>query len=376
MSLRPVGGAFVLIGVFWGAWAVAAADIEHTLGLSHALFGLLLAAALLAASAINAAGGALAERWGARRALRRSLALWGALLCAAATLQPAFAFAVALAAVVSIAGLVDVVMNIIATAVFTDHPGRLVRFHGLFNVGGAGGALLTGLLLRESVTWRWVWLLVGVMALVLGALTHPSRHDPAPVEGSQSLAAALHALRAEGLVLLSLAFAVGAMVEGGISTWGVLYLREQLAASVLLGAAASTAGYLVAAAARVGLGPLAGGAGAARGVTVGAGLATVGLVVLATAGAPAIAAAGLVAAAMGISMCWPLLLARATEGRQRPGLVVAGVSAVGYLGLVLGPALVGGLSSAVGLRGGLLVLAGASLFVIAAANRPYRVSAH
>ena len=354
---------------------MAAADIEHSLGLSHALFGLLLAGALVGASAVNAAGGALAERWGARRALRRSLAMWGALLFGAAALRPALAFALALAAVVSIAGLVDVVMNIIATAVFTDRPGHLVRFHGLFNVGGASGALLTGLLLRGGVSWRWVWLLAGALAFSLAAWIQPGRDDPLPVEGSQSLAAALHALRAEGLLVLSLAFAVGAMVEGGISTWGVLYLREQLAAGVLLGAAASTAGYLVAALARVGLGPLAGAAGAARGVTIGAGLAAVGLVVLATASAPGVAAAGLVAAAMGISMCWPLLLARATEGRQRPGLVVAGVSAVGYLGLVLGPALVGGLASGIGLRGGLLVLAGASLFVIGAAHRPYRVPA-
>jgi MFS family permease len=375
MSLRPVAGAFVLLGVYWGAWAVAAADIERSLGLSHAAFGLLLAAALIGASAINAAGGALAERWGARRALRRSLVAWGALLWGAAALQPAAAFAVALAAVVSIAGLVDVVMNIIATAVFTDRPGHLVRFHGLFNLGGAGGALLAGLLLRGGLSWRWAWLVAGAIAFVLAAVTHPGPDDPAPVEGSQSLAAALHAVRVEGLVLLSLAFAVGAMVEGGISTWGVLYLREQLGAGVLLGTAASIAGYLVAGLARVGLGPLAGAAGAARGVTVGAGLAAAGLVVLAAASTPVVAAAGLVAAAMGISMCWPLLLARATEGQQRPGLVVAGVSAVGYLGLVLGPALVGGLASAVGLRGGLLVLAGASLFVIGAANRPHRVKA-
>jgi MFS family permease len=375
MSLRPVAGAFVLLGIYWGAWAVAAADIERTLGLSHALFGLLLAGALVGASAINAAGGVLAERWGARRALRRSLVTWGVLLCGTAALQPAVAFAIGLAAVVSIGGLVDVVMNIIASAVFTDRPGRFVRFHGLFNLGGAAGALLTGLLLRAGVSWRWAWLIAGAIAFALAAATRSGPDDLASAEASPSLVAAVHAVRDEGLVLLALAFAVAAMVEGGISTWGVLYLREQLAAGILLGTSAAAAGYLVAAAARIGLGPLAGAAGAARGVTAGAGLATVGLVLLAAANAPAVAAAGLVAGAMGISMCWPLLLARATEGQQRPGLIVAGVSAVGYLGLVVGPALVGVLASAVGLRGGLLVLAGAALFVIGAANRPHRVAA-
>jgi hypothetical protein len=365
MSLRPVAGAFVLIGIYWGAWAVSAADIERSLGFSHAAFGLLLAGALTGAAAVNAAGGTLAERWGPRRALRRGLAGWGVLLVLGALVHPVAVFAVATAAVVCLGGLVDVLMNIIATAAFTDRPGGLVRFHGLFNVGGAAGALMCGLLLRAGVSWRGMWLLSGGIAFVLAASTRAATDERPPVAESESLAAALHAIRDGGLVLLSVAFAVAAMVEGAISTWGVLYLREQLAAGILLGTAAATAGYAVAAVARIGLGPLTGGGGAPRGVTIGAGLATGGLVLLTAANTAVLAGAGLVAAAMGISMCWPLLLARAAAGQERPGMVVAGMTAIGYLGLVLGPAFVGGLASAIGLRAGLLVVAGAALFVIA-----------
>ena len=87
------------------------------------------------------------------------------------------------------------------------------------------------------------------------------------------------------------------------------------------------------------------------------------MAVLATAGTAVFAAVGLVLAAGGISMCWPLLLAQAGAGRSRAGAVVGAVSAVGYLGLVMGPAVVGWVAEAVGLRAALGVLAAAAVVV-------------
>jgi MFS family permease len=72
---------------------------------------------------------------------------------------------------------------------------------------------------------------------------------------------------------------------------------------------------------------------------------------------------GLVIAAGGISMCWPLLLAHATAGRERPGAVVGAVSAVGYVGFFAGPTIVGWVASVMDLRAGLVVLAAAAMFV-------------
>jgi MFS family permease len=62
-------------------------------------------------------------------------------------------------------------------------------------------------------------------------------------------------------------------------------------------------------------------------------------------------------------MCWPLLLAQAGAGRPRAGAAVGAVSAVGYLGLVMGPAVVGWMAQAVGLRAALGLLAAAAVVV-------------
>jgi MFS family permease len=90
-------------------------------------------------------------------------------------------------------------------------------------------------------------------------------------------------------------------------------------------------------------------------------LAGVGLLVEATATSSAPAAIGLGAAAVGAAVYWPLLLAHASQGSDRPGLVVGGLSAAGYVGFLAGPPIVGWVAQATDLRWGLGVLGGAAL---------------
>ena len=71
VTLRPVAAAFIVFGLFAGAWAVAAVDIERTFGLSDAELGLLLAAGIVAATAIAAIGGALDRPLGCGRGVER-----------------------------------------------------------------------------------------------------------------------------------------------------------------------------------------------------------------------------------------------------------------------------------------------------------------
>ncbi len=368
-SLRPVAAGFVCFGFFWGAWAVSASDIKGSLGVSDGSFGLLLSVALLTAAATNAVAGSLAERWGTQTGLSRSLAGWGVLLATGAAVHAPLAFGALLVGVIALGGAVDVVMNIAATAALGEQPGRLVRFHALFNAGVVGGALTVGVLLRAGASWRWVWSATALAAFALAQRCRRVRIPAGAVGQRRGLLEAIATVRREGLVLLAVVFATAAMVEGGIDTWGVLFLREELASGLLVGTAAFVLGQLVATGARLTLGPAAGSLGARRGVGLGAGLAAGGLALMASAGPVGVAAIGLVMAAAGISVCWPLLLAHASAHLDRPALVIGGVTSVGYLGFVLGPAVVGWLSDTVGLQAGLLVLAGAAAFVAVAPTR-------
>ncbi len=94
---------------------------------------------------------------------------------------------------------------------------------------------------------------------------------------------------------------------------------------------------------------------------------------MAVAASAVFGALGLVAAAAGISVSWPLLIAHVSADTDRPALIVGGVTSVGYLGFVLGPVIVGWVADTFGLRAGLAFLAAAAAFV---AITPSRWSGH
>jgi hypothetical protein len=365
-GLAVVAATFVVFGTFWGSWAVAAADIEDSLGLSHGGFGLLLSAALAGAVACNAVGGALAERRGTAPVLAASLAGWAVLLLVSAACHPGVPFAVLLVVAMGLGGVVDVVMNVAATAGLAGRPGALVRFHATFNAGAAAGAAVTGVLLAADVSWRWAWLAIGLVALVVAVRLRGAELPAGEAGEHVRLTGALSVLRREGLLLVATAFAVSSLVEGGVELWGVLFLRTTLPSGLAVGVVSAVAAYLVATTARSVLGPTVGRRGPVQGVAAGAGTAMAGILLLALADTGLLAGLGLVLAAGGISLCWPLLLSLASADRARPGAVVGAVTAVGYTGFVVGPTVVGALAAGLGLRAGLVLLAGFAAFVAAA----------
>ena len=362
-TLRPVVASFVVFGFFAGAWAVATVDIERTFHLSDTGLGALLAAGIIAATAVAAIGGAITDRWGAGPSLTRALVVWGALLALEAAAPHLVLFVLALVMAMAAGGLVDVVMNIVAADALAHDAGRLVRFHGLFNGGCVAGAAVTGVALRFGASWRVVWFGVAIVGVVTGIVTRRARLPEPERFDHPSMWRALAGLRHEGLVVLALVFAAAAMVEGGIATWGILYLRGHLGLGVLAGVSAYVVGEGLATFARLGGGPMVGALGTRRAVVIGGTLAAAGIATEALCGAAGIAAAGLAAAAVGISVVWPLLLADVNNEARHPALAIGGVTACGYLGMVAGPPLVGTLSGLFGLETGLLVLAAIALCV-------------
>ena len=225
------------------------------------------------------------------------------------------------------------------------------------------GAAVTGVALRLGASWRAVWIGIAVVAVLMAALVRASRvPEPARTE-HPSMLRALIGLRHEGLLVLALVFGAAAMVEGGIATWGVLYLRGHLGLGVLVGVSAYVVGQSLATLARLGGGPLVGSFGGRRSIAIGGALAAGGIAVEALFGAPVVAAAGLAVATVGISVVWPLLIADVNNEAAHPALAIGGVTACGYLGMVAGPPLVGALSGVFGLQTGLLVLSAIALFV-------------
>jgi len=365
----PVVASFATFGVFWGSWAVMLFDIQQTFALNDAQLGLLLAVAVAVAGATSAVMAHFCDRVGARRLIWIALFAWSVLLCLLALTRDTWSFAVVLVLVEIAGGSIDTAMNAEASHRLMSSPKSLVRLHALFNTGALTGAAVAALVIHAGVSWRWVWPGIAAVALGVGALvTDPGTSlAPADADGSPQHASRhpLRRLRRDGLLILLAVFALAEITEGGVDTWGVLYLRNHLATGVLLGAGAYVVGQLVAATTRGAGGHLLGRLSTRRALVTGGCVAGAGILLESLSPVSGVAALGLALGAGGASLFWPLVMSTVSRMASQVVSAVGAFTAAGYVGWVAGAPVVGWVSQNLGAARGLQVLALASFGVAA-----------
>jgi MFS family permease len=366
-ELLSTHAAFAAFGVFWGAWAALLPAVQRQTGASKSELGLALLCVALGALPAMLATGALLDRLG-RSLVAPLLALFAASIVAPGFATSVGGLALALAGVGVASGALDVAVNARASALERASGRRLMAVaHALYSAGVVVGSVATGLARQAGSGPRGVVLVVcGVLLLTaafnLGGGAIEPTATPRP-RRRLNLARPLVALGA----LCGVAF----VVESGGEQWSALYLETRLHGDPSVGGLgpAAFAGAMVA-------GRLTGGVlerrlGERRLLVTGAGLATVGLLAAALAPSFGVALVGFGLTGVGISVAAPTLFGAAGR-RSSPddrGSAMAAVTTVSYLGFVVGPPLIGGVSGAFGLRVGMLALAVvAALYGLGAAS--------
>ncbi len=357
----PTLAGFFSLGLFWGAWAAVLPSVQHATGLSKGALGVAMLFVsvgsipvmfLLAPRAI--------DRFGAR-----SVAV-GCACFAVATLLPGLAtslpaLVLSLAACGMATGLVDVSINANAGRIENATGRRLQPFaHGTYSVGVLVGAVGAGLS-RSAGANREQILIVVSACIALTALLVSTDRARVPVERPGGLRFA------PGLVLIGVVGAVAFVVEGGTESWSALFLERQLHARPAVSGlgpgvfAASMAfgRFFGQAAGRLSDRALLGG---------GAALAAVGCVIAALAPSAPVCLIGFALAGGGISLNAPIIFGFAGR-RSDAAKAVATVTTLGYVGLLVGPPLVGGVAQATSLRVSFIVLAVVASAVVVAATR-------
>jgi MFS family permease len=364
-----VVASFATFGLFWGSWAVMLFNIQHTFSLNDAQLGVLLAVAIAVAGASSAVMAHFCDRVGARRLLWIALCAWSVLLCVLALTRDTWSFAVALVLVEVAGGSIDTAMNAEASHRLVTSPKSLMRLHALFNTGALTGAAIAALVIHAGVSWRWVWPGIAVVALGVGIwalLTDPGAGAALAEQDGASPPSTRHPLRRlrrDGLLVLLAVFALAEITEGGVDTWGVLYLRNHLASGVLLGAGAYVVGQLVATTTRGAGGHFLGRLSTRRALITGGCVAGAGILLESLTSVSGVAAVGLALGAGGASLFWPLVMSTVSRMASQLVSAVGAFTAAGYVGWVAGAPIVGWISQNFGAARGLQVLALASFGV-------------
>ena len=378
--------AFVALGAFWGSWNAALASVQQAFGLSNTSLGVLLAIGVTAGAAAGAATGHLGRKRRPLHVLCVILAFWGILLIPLVSLTSYLGFALSFSAVQIVMGAVDAQMNVGATAALFTKPGALVRFHGFFNVGCIAGAFGTATFGVTRSGGSNLWPLLATVLLVATpwwwlknrraddqALPDDVHVTLASPTGDASVTEAVHdgagiwaILRRDQMVGFLFVFAAAALVEGGVFTWGVLYLRRELHIGLFVGASAYALGNVIAFLGRFFGGPLISSVVPLRALSIGSAFTAVGLTIEAFTHVDLLAVIVFVLAAAGVSLNWPLLMSDVGRRSSSPGSAVGAFTAAGYLGWVAGAPLIGIVADQWSLAGGLISL-GLLAFVVGAA---------
>ncbi|MFC4031234.1 MFS transporter [Streptomyces polygonati] len=344
---------FALNGFVLGMWVVHIPAIEHRAGISHAVLGSLLLLLGGGAFAGMQLAGPLADRFGAR-----ALVPLGGALCAAAVVLPGLArggwtLGAALLALGLGNGCLDVSMNAHAVQVERGYRRPVMSaFHAVFSLGAVAASLIGA----RTLSWGWSapatlggTALVGVaVALATAPALLPREPVPAPADGAPEPGRRRTPPRIWGLAAVAL---MVMLCEGVANDWSVLSVRDVLHASAATAAlaygafsTAMTAGRLVTDRVSARFGPVA----VVRG---GASTAAVGMTAVVFAPWIPLALAGWAVFGIGLSGCVPQLFSAAGHiDKDAAGANVSRVAGLGYLGMLAGPAVIGGLTRLVPLN--------------------------
>ena len=354
----PVTIVFAVLGLSTGTWAARIPAIKTALHLSPGVLGLTLLGPALGSVLAMPLAGAILATVPPRRVVQCGLLFLAGMLPLTTVVSSPWQLFAALAGWGAGLGVVDVGINIEGAAV-QDRLGRrtMSGFHAAYSIGGLVGAGLGGIAAASGVTARADFLAAGVVVLLAGGISAQLFSAAQPAHSAAGPSAPRPKVRRwpqwSWVLVCLAAMSFGSfLAEGAAGDWSAVYLHFSLGASVGLAAAGFTVFSLTMTGGRLVGDRLADLAGPARLVRLSAGVAAAGFAVALLLGQVWSALAGFALLGAGLSVVVPLVFS-AAAATARPGPNLALVTSSGYLGVLAGPALIGGVAQLTGLHAAL-----------------------
>ncbi|WP_175886307.1 MFS transporter [Burkholderia sp. BCC0044] len=348
---------FFVAGMMYASWGVHVPTVRDKFALSPGL----LSIALFAVAGGSIAAMLTIARWIARVGSRTACVAGGLVMSACAALILVVPDYWMLLAVLALFGFsmatLDVAMNAEASAVEIALGKPIMSsLHGMFSLGGMGGAAAGGALLSAGMApAAHLALAAAASAAVLVAaspavLPHVPHHEQAHGGGNRWRSPALWMLG--GIALIAL------IAEGAMYDWATVYMRDVVAASPALASAAYAAFSGGMAVARFAGDAVRARFGAPQLVLASASLACAGMIGALLLPKPVAVLTGFTLMGLGLANMMPVLFAAAARVKgihAAEGL--AHVAGLAYFGLLFGPVVIGAVAQAANLTVGLSVVA-------------------
>jgi len=366
---------FLLFGIALGTWTSRIPAVQAHLKLDDGRLSIALLCFAAGAICGMALLGRLVDRYGSAAVMVPAAVGEGLLL-----MPPAFAGTLALLCLALFAfgcvhGALNIAMNADAIQVQKVWGRQIMSsFHAIYSIGGFIGSAVGGLFARGDLSAGTTFVSIGLFVVVLAAWAGrwalPARlrpvAEPRVTTGEErNRWRARFPLELLFLGLLAMCALVG---EGTAADWSAVYLHDNLKAAAGTAALAFAAFSVMMTVGRLLADRLARAFGPVLLVRCSGVLASAGMLAALAVGRPWAGVLGFACLGAGMACIAPQVYSAA--GNRDPaqaGAALSLVVSIGYVGFVIGPIVIGGVSTAVGLPTALTIPALLVLFVAIAA---------
>lgn len=363
-----VGMIFFMHGLCFASWASRIPTIQENLQLSASgLGGILLALPVGFFISLPLAGW-LVGIWGSKKVVMSSAVLYSISLLCIGVSSTTFELIFSLLAFGTFANLLNISINTQAVIVERLYAKKLMAsFHGMWSLAGFAGAAIGAGMIGSSIAPSTHYLFISITFLVVNIFcARRLIKEDAVAEEKRPL----FAMPDKSLIGLGVIAFCSMMAEGAMFDWSGIYFVNV----VKVDPEFTGLGYTTFMIAMAGMRFLADGISARFGLIkilqLSGTLTTAGLLTAVIAPDLLPALIGFFLIGTGVSSVVPMVYSAAGKSTKlSPGTALTAVSSLGFMGLLIGPPLVGFIAEATSLRISFLCLTAMSVAVVVLASR-------
>jgi len=367
LTLRLVVGLmFFLAGLVFASWASRIVTVQQTMGLSDAGLGAVLFSLPVGLMCSLPFSGWIITIIGSKKLLIASLTMYSFALISLSLAQNVFQLIACLVCYGFASNTVNISVNTqaVAAEVLYKKP-ILASFHGLWSLAGFTGAGIGTFMIAEGIEPLHHFVLIAVVVILLIILTAKYLKDDKVTDSGP-----VFVMPDKSLIMLGVIAMCSMICEGAMFDWSVIYFKKVVLAPTALVGLGFTAFMCTMAGGRFIADWFAHRFGLKRILQTSGTLTVAGLLIAVIFPYFYTAIAGFLLVGVGVSSVVPMVYSAAGKSKtMAPGVALAAVSTIGFIGFLFGPPIIGFIAGLATLRASFVFIAFMGTCVIALSAR-------
>jgi MFS family permease len=363
-----VGAMFFLAGLCFASWASRIASVQQTLGLSDAALGGVLFTLPVGLMCSLPFSGWIITRIGSKKLLIVSLLVYASTLVTLGLAQNTFQLIACLFLFGFSSNAVNISVNTQAVATESLYAKPIMAtFHGLWSMAGFVGAGIGTFMIGHNIVPLYHFILILFIIAVAVIINSRYLHDDAGTTASGPA----FVMPDHSLIKLGIIAFCSMICEGAMFDWSVIYFKKVVNAETAWIGAGFTAFMCTMALGRFIADWFAGKYGLKRTLQISGSLTATGLLVAVVFPYLVPSLLGFMLVGIGVSSVVPMVYSAAGKSKtMAPGVALAAVSTIGFMGFLFGPPVIGFIAGIAGsLRFSFILIAAMGLSVVVVSTK-------